>query len=106
MEKSSTGEKTYITHSNRREYKMSDGIIRKISRVIFWRYRRGGWQYDILCIIILLFIFLVPRSVLDGSYFDGEDASVSEAREETTQSTGQPDRENDTPEEEQVPESN
>ena len=49
---------------------MSDGALKKISRVVFWRYRRGGWQYDILCIFILLFIFLVPRPVLDGSYFN------------------------------------
>lgn len=50
---------------------MSDGFGKKVSRVLFWRYRRGGWQYDILCILILLFIFLVPRSVLDGSFFKG-----------------------------------
>ena len=56
---------------------MSDGALRKISSVIFWRYRRGGWQYDILCILILLFIFLVPKSVLDGSYFKNEGKSVS-----------------------------
>ena len=48
---------------------MSDGFVKKLSRIFFWRYRRGGWQYDILCILILLFIFLVPSSVLDGSFF-------------------------------------
>jgi hypothetical protein len=58
---------------------MGDGVLKKISRVIFWRYRRGGWQYDILCILILLFIFLVPRSVLDGSFFKNEENP--EARE-------------------------
>jgi hypothetical protein len=29
---------------------------------IFWRYERGGWQYDIICIVILAFIFFTPRS--------------------------------------------
>ncbi len=27
-----------------------------------WSYERGGWQYDIICIVILAFIFLTPRS--------------------------------------------
>lgn len=69
---------------------MSDGVIRKISRVIFWRYRRGGWQYDILCILILLFIFLVPRSVLDGSYFDEGDAGLVISDTEGVQSSAVP----------------
>jgi len=28
----------------------------------FWSYARGGWQYDIICLVILAFIFLTPRS--------------------------------------------
>jgi len=31
-----------------------------ISRVLFWTYPRGSWQYDLLCIIIIFFIFLSP----------------------------------------------
>lgn len=82
---------------------MSEGAIKKISRVVFWRYHRGGWQYDILCIIILLFIFLVPRSVLDGSYFsEGEAVSGIEVIEES-QSTAPPAQEQNTPEDNQVP---
>jgi hypothetical protein len=27
-----------------------------------WSYERGTLQYDIICALILLFIFLVPRS--------------------------------------------
>ena len=82
---------------------MSDGFIKKISRVIFWRYRRGGWQYDILCIAILLFIFLVPSSVLDGSYFDNKDTGyVTEIKEES-QSSGQPVPEEVIPEENRDP---
>jgi hypothetical protein len=41
-----------------------------LGHVIFWRYPRGSWQYDILCLLILAFIFLTPRAVFDGSYFD------------------------------------
>jgi hypothetical protein len=29
-----------------------------------WAYERGTLQYDIICALILLFIFLVPKSCL------------------------------------------
>jgi|SRR5580698_1336884 hypothetical protein len=32
-----------------------------LGRLIFWDYERGSWQYDIICILILAFIFLTPR---------------------------------------------
>lgn len=32
------------------------------SRSIFWSYERGSWQYDVLVLLILGFIFLTPRS--------------------------------------------
>ncbi|MBN2339429.1 MAG: hypothetical protein JXP48_12915 [Acidobacteria bacterium] len=36
--------------------------MRTASRKIFvWSYGRGTIQYDIICILILAFIFLVPR---------------------------------------------
>lgn len=31
-------------------------------RTIFWGYKRGSWQYDLIVIAILAFIFLSPRS--------------------------------------------
>jgi hypothetical protein len=31
-------------------------------RSIFWSYERGSWQYDVICAVILAFIFLTPRS--------------------------------------------
>lgn len=31
-------------------------------RSVFWTYRRGSWQYDIIVIVILAFIFLTPAS--------------------------------------------
>jgi hypothetical protein len=38
------------------------GRVRAASRKIFvWSYGRGTLQYDIICILILAFIFLVPR---------------------------------------------
>ena len=40
-----------------------------VGQVIFWRYSRGSWQYDILCALILAFIFFTPADVFDGSLF-------------------------------------
>lgn len=31
-------------------------------RSVFWTYKRGSWQYDIILLVILAFIFLTPRS--------------------------------------------
>lgn len=66
---------------------MQKGPLRAIARVVFWRYRRGSWQYDILCGLILLFIFLTPKSVFDGSFFSkADEASIEqESREETVE---------------------
>ena len=30
-------------------------------RSVFWTYRRGSWQYDVIVLVILAFIFLTPR---------------------------------------------
>jgi hypothetical protein len=36
-----------------------------IRRTVFWSYERGSWQYDLLVLAILLFIFLMPRGWFD-----------------------------------------
>ncbi len=33
-----------------------------LRRAIFWSYERGSWQYDIICVLILAFIFLTPSN--------------------------------------------
>ena len=33
-----------------------------IKRSFFWSYERGSWQYDIIVVVILAFIFLTPRT--------------------------------------------
>ena len=37
-------------------------LIAAIYRGLFWTYERGTWQYDIMVVLILAFIFLTPRS--------------------------------------------
>jgi len=39
-----------------------------IKNVLLWSYERGSWQYDVLCLLIVLAVFLVP-----GSYFGDRD---------------------------------
>jgi hypothetical protein len=31
-------------------------------RTVFWAFERGTWQYDLICIAILSFIFFSPRA--------------------------------------------
>ena len=33
-----------------------------ICRTVFWAYERGTWQYDLMVLAILAFIFLSPRN--------------------------------------------
>ena len=36
-------------------------LVSAIHRGLFWTYERGTWQYDIMVVMILAFIFLTPR---------------------------------------------
>ena len=35
---------------------------RALKRIILWSYGRTTWQYDVLCVLILAFIFLTPKT--------------------------------------------
>jgi len=37
-------------------------MSRNVGKFLIWSYHRGTLPYDIICIIILAFIFLIPRS--------------------------------------------
>jgi len=36
-------------------------------KLLFWSYGRSTWQYDVLCVLILAFIFLTPPSWFENS---------------------------------------
>jgi hypothetical protein len=36
-------------------------VFAGLKRFILWDYPRGGWQYDVICGIIVIFIFGSPR---------------------------------------------
>lgn len=40
-------------------------IWARVRPAILWAYRRGSWQYDVIVILILAFIFLVPKSAFN-----------------------------------------
>ena len=35
-----------------------------IKKVVLWNYKRTSWQYDVICVLILAFIFLTPPAWL------------------------------------------
>ncbi len=41
-------------------------LFRAVKRLFFWTYARNSWQYDVLCALILAFIFLTPKSWFDN----------------------------------------
>jgi hypothetical protein len=38
-------------------------------KIVFWNYSRTSWQWDVLCVLILVFIFLTPKSWFENSEF-------------------------------------
>ena len=43
------------------------GLTATLKKIFFWNYARNTWQWDLLCVVILIFIFLTPKSWFDGS---------------------------------------
>jgi len=37
-------------------------ILTTLKKILFWSYDRGTWQYDIMCVLILAFVFFAPNS--------------------------------------------
>lgn len=36
-------------------------LWRILKKIILWSYNRTTWQYDVLCVLILAFVFLTPK---------------------------------------------
>ena len=58
-------------------------VFRTIKKLFFWGYARSTWQYDVLCALILAFIFLTPKHWFNTgsplkSQFGGEPAQAAE----------------------------
>ena len=37
-------------------------LLNTVKKTILWTYPRTSWQWDVLCVLILVFIFLTPKS--------------------------------------------
>ena len=37
------------------------GLTSTLKKIFFWNYARNTWQWDLLCVVILIFIFLTPN---------------------------------------------
>jgi len=38
------------------------GFFTTLKKIFFWNFPRNTWQWDLLCVVILIFIFLTPKS--------------------------------------------
>lgn len=38
------------------------GLTTTLKKIFFWNYARNTWQWDLLCVLCLIFIFLTPKS--------------------------------------------
>jgi hypothetical protein len=41
---------------------VTNTLLTTLKKLFFWNYARSSWQWDILCVVILIFIFLTPKS--------------------------------------------
>lgn len=37
-------------------------LLRGISGTILWSYERGSWPYDVMVVVIVMFVLITPRS--------------------------------------------
>jgi hypothetical protein len=42
-------------------------VLTTVKKILFWSYPRTSWQWDVLCVLILVFIFLAPKSWFENT---------------------------------------
>ena len=42
-------------------------MLAAFKKLFFWNYERNTWQWDMLCVVILIFIFLTPKRWFENS---------------------------------------
>jgi len=57
-------------------------VLSVLRKLFFWNYARNTWQWDVLCVVILIFIFLTPKS-----WFENSERRGSAAHQNRTAST-------------------
>ena len=41
-------------------------VLVTLKKILFWSYERGSWQYDVMCVLILAFIFFSPNKMFQS----------------------------------------
>ena len=41
-------------------------LFTTLKKTLFWSYERGSWQYDVMCVLILAFVFFAPNSLFQS----------------------------------------
>ena len=44
-------------------------LSQAVKKIVFWTYPRTSWQWDVLCVLILIFIFLTPKSWFENTEY-------------------------------------
>jgi hypothetical protein len=57
-------------------------LFTTLRKIFLWRYARNTWQWDILCVLILVFIFLTPKT-----WFEGSERQTKKAHQTPTTAT-------------------
>src|SRR5438477_5620225 len=50
-------------------------LSQTVKKIVFWTYPRTSWQWDVLCVLILVFIFLTPKSWFENTAFQRSHAA-------------------------------
>jgi uncharacterized coiled-coil protein SlyX len=65
-----------------RQAGVASSLFDVLKKLFFWNYARNTWQWDALCVLILIFIFWTPKS-----WFTNSELRVSEGHQTPTIST-------------------
>jgi hypothetical protein len=52
-------------------------ILTTLKKILFWPYERGSWQYDIMVVAILAFIFFAPNDLFHSHRSSAADTSAA-----------------------------
>jgi len=54
-------------------------LLSVLKKLFFWNYERNTWQWDMLCVAILIFIFLTPQKWFENGERKGYIGHQSQA---------------------------
>ena len=52
-------------------------LLTTLKKFLFWSYERGSWQYDVMCVLILAFVFFAPNSVFHSQRSSAADIAIA-----------------------------